>query len=134
VLIGKESSVIPRVTVTPFRGVAEELYQLAFGRRPHAPSDKLVSDALAKVAEDLGVTEFTARFLLSEWSNVIDAWQLDSAEAYAEVPRLGRKNRIGAKQRARLWPVFAATRKAINDRGFHTWAQILLPVSTPETN
>jgi hypothetical protein len=129
VLIGKEPSVIPRVTVTPFRGVAEELYQLAFGRRPHAPSDKLVSDTLAKAAADLGVTEFTARFLLSEWTNVIDAWQLDSAEAYADVPRLGRKNRIGAKQRARLWPVFAATRKAINDRGFRTWAQIFAEVT-----
>lgn len=129
VLIGRESSVIPRVTVTQFRGVAEELYQLTFGRRPHAPSDKLVSDALAKATADLGVTEFTARFLLSEWTNVIDAWQLDSAEAYAEVPRLGRKNRIGSKQRARLWPVFAATRKAINDRGFHTWAQIFAEVT-----
>ena len=124
VLVGKEPSVIPRVTVTPFRGVAEELYQLAFGRRPHAPSDKLVSDALAKAFADLGVTEFTARFLLSEWTNVIDAWQLDSAKAYAEVPRLGRKNRLGPKQRARLWPVFAATRKTINERGFRTWAQI----------
>jgi superfamily I DNA/RNA helicase len=129
VLIGRDSSVIPRVTVTPFRGVAEELYQLAFGRRPHAPSESLVSDTLAKAAADLGVTEFTARFLLSEWANVIDAWQLDSADAYADVPRLGRKNRIGAKQRARLWPVFAATRKVINDRGFHTWAQIFADVT-----
>ena len=77
-------------------------------------------DTLAKAAVGLGVTEFTARFLFSEWTNVIDAWQLDSANAYANVPRLGRKNRIGAKQRSRLWPVFAATRKAINDRGYRT--------------
>lgn len=129
VLIGKEPSVIPRVTVTPFRGVAEELYQLAFGRRPHAPSDKLVSVSLAKAAADLGVTEFSARFLRSEWTNVIDAWQLDSADDYADVPRLGRKNRIGAKQRGRLWSVFAATRKAINDRGFHTWAEVFAEVT-----
>jgi hypothetical protein len=129
VLVGKEPSVIPRVTVTPFRGVAEELYQLAFGRRPHAPSEKLVSDSIARTAADLGVTEFTARFLVSEWTNVIDAWQVDSADAYANVPRLGRKNRLGPKQRARLWPVFSATRKAINDRGFHTWAQIFAEVT-----
>jgi hypothetical protein len=45
------------------------------------------------------------------------------------VPRLGRKSRIGAKQRARLWPVFAASRKVINDRGFHTWAQIFAEVT-----
>jgi hypothetical protein len=129
ILIGEESSIIPRVVVTPFRGVAEELYQLAFGRRPHAPLGELVRGALAKAAEEQGVTEFTARFLIFEWTYVVDAWQLESAEAYANVPRLGRKNRIGAKQRARLWPVFAATRKAINDRGFHTWAQIFAEVT-----
>jgi hypothetical protein len=79
---------------------------------------------LAKAAEEQGVTEFTARFLFSEWTYVLDAWQLDSLEAYANVPRLGRKNRMSAKQRARLWPIFAAAREAIKGRGFHTWAQI----------
>ncbi len=129
VLIGEESSIVPRVVVTPFRGVAEELYQLAFGRRPHAPAEELVRGTLAKVAEEQGVTEFTARFLFSEWTYVVDAWQIDSAEAYANVPRLGRKSRLGAKQRARLWPIFAATRKAISDRGFRTWAQIFADVT-----
>lgn len=129
VLIGAEPSVIPRVTVTPFRGVAEELYQLSFGRRPHAPSDKLVNDAITKAAADLDVNEFTARFLLSEWTNVIDAWQIDTEDAYAKVPRLGRKNRLGPKQRSRLWPVFSAIRQAINERGYHTWAQIFAEVT-----
>lgn len=128
-LIGENASVIPRVVVTPFRGIAEELYQLAFGRRPHAPSEELVRSTLSKIAEEQGVTEFTARFLFSEWTYVVDAWQLDTLEAYANVPRLGRKNRMGAKQRARLWPVFAAAREAINGRGFHTLAQIFAEVT-----
>jgi superfamily I DNA/RNA helicase len=129
ILIGEDSSVVPRVVVTPFRGVAEELYQLTFGRRPHAPSEELVRSTLAKTAEEEGVTDFTARFLFSEWTYVVDAWQLDSVEAYANVPRLGRKNRMGAKQSSRLWPIFAATRKAIGDRGFHTWPQIFAEVT-----
>jgi hypothetical protein len=134
ILIGESSSVIPRIVVTPFRGVAEELYQLAFGRRPHAPSEEFVRSALARAAEEEGVTHFTARFLFSEWTYVVDAWQLDSAEAYANVARLGRKNRLGAKQTNRLWPVFAATRKAINDRSFHTWAQIFAEVTAYYSN
>lgn len=129
-LISEDASVIPRVVITPFRGIAEELYQLVFGRRPHAPSEELVRRTLSKIAEGQGVTEFTPRFLFSEWTYVVDAWQLDTAEAYANVPRLGRKNRMGAKQRARLWPIFAATREAINERGFHTWAQIFAEVTT----
>jgi len=124
ILIGEDSSVVPRVVVTPFRGVAEELYQLAFGRRPHPPPEELVRNSLTKAANDSGVNEFTSRFLYSEWTYVVDAWQVDSADAYANVPRLGRKNRLGAKPRARLWPVFAATRETISKRGFHTWAQI----------
>jgi superfamily I DNA/RNA helicase len=67
--------------------------------------------------------------LFSEWTNVIDAWQLDSAKAYAEVPRLGRKNRLSAKQRTRLWPIFEATRDSINRMGLHTWAQIFAEVT-----
>jgi superfamily I DNA/RNA helicase len=128
-LIGAESSVVPRVVVTHFDGVAEELYQLAFGRKPHAASEELVRATLAKTAEEQGITEFPLRFLVSEWTYVVDAWQIASSQAYANVPRLGRKNRIGAKQRDRLWPVFAATRKAIGARGFHTSAQIFAEVT-----
>jgi hypothetical protein len=84
---------------------------------------------LAKAAKELGVTEFTARFLFSEWTYVVDAWQLDSAKAYADVPRLGRKNRLGAKQRARLWSIFEATRNTIDRMGLHTWAQIFAEVT-----
>lgn len=134
ILIGEDAAIIPRVTVLPFRGVAEELYQLAFGRRPHAPSEELVRNTLSKTAEELNVIEFTARFLFSEWTYVVDAWQLNSAEAYGNVPRLGRKNRMGAKQRARLWPVFAATRETIKGRGFHTWAQIFGEVAAYYSN
>ena len=129
VLIGKDSSVVPRVTVTPYQGVAEELYQLAFGHRPHVATDDVVRATLLRVAEELTVTEFTARFLISEWTNVVDAWQIGSAEAYAAVPRLGRKNRMGPKQRARLWPAFEAARTSLNKRGVKTWAQIFAEVT-----
>ena len=106
-LVGEQSPAMSRVTIAPFRGIAEELYQLAFGRRPQIASDEQIAALLAEG----GRTQTAAspsRFLMSEWTNVVDAWQIDSAEAYAEVPRLGRKNRLGAKQRARLWPIFDA--------------------------
>jgi len=37
---------------------------------------------------------FAPRFLLTEWEQVVDAWQLDSWEAYRDVARLGRKTRF----------------------------------------
>ena len=39
ILLGPQSAVVPRVTVAPFRGIAEELFQLAFGHRPQVASD-----------------------------------------------------------------------------------------------
>jgi len=129
ILIGENSSVVPRIFVTSFRGLAEELYQLALGRRPHAATEEQVRSTLAKAAQQRGVTEFTARFLFSEWTYVVDAWQLDSAKGYTDVPRLGRKNRLGAKQRAQLWPIFEAARDAINRMGLHTWARICAEVT-----
>ena len=113
-----------RVTVQPVRAVANELYQLAFGHRATPAADDQVADAVRKAAEAAGDTGYPLRFILSEWRHVVDAWQIADVAAYATVPRLGRKSRMSAGQRERLWPVFAATRAALARRGLLTWPQI----------
>ncbi len=129
VLLGEQSAVVPRITVAPFRGIAEELFQLAFGRRPQVASEEQIGRALADAAKAEAGGEFKARFLVSEWTNVVDAWQIDSADAYAEVPRLGRKNRLGARQREQLWPVFARARRLLDERRLRTWPHIFAEVT-----
>jgi hypothetical protein len=124
VLVGETSPVLRRVTVLPYRAVADELYQLAFGHRAVVASDLQVTDAVTKASEAVGAQGFTPRFLLSEWQHVVDAWQIADVEAYAKVPRLGRKNRMSAGQRERLWPVFAAVRASLAKRGLATWPEI----------
>ena len=96
VLMAADSPVLRRITVAPYRTVADELHQLAFGRRAVVASDEQVDDAVTKAAEAVGAGGFTPRFLLSEWRHVVDAWQIADVEAYAKVPRLGRKNRMSA--------------------------------------
>jgi superfamily I DNA/RNA helicase len=125
ILAGPQTGVVPRITVAPLREFAAELYQLEFGLRPRVAAEDQIRSALAKAAEAEGLATTTPRFLLSEWTHVVDAWQLAGADDYASVPRLGRKSRIGAKQRDRLWPVFAATRRILADRGLSTWPQLL---------
>ena len=124
VLLGEGSPVLRRVTVAPYRSVADELYQLAFGRRAVVASDEQLEDAITKAVDAVGAKGFTQRFLLSEWRHVVDAWQIADVEAYARVPRLGRKNRMSAGQRERLWPVFAAVRATLTKRGLSTWPDI----------
>jgi len=128
VLAGPEMGVIPRITVTPLRVLAEELFQLAFAHRPRIASDDAVHSALKRAAENQEVRD-SLRFLVSEWTHVVDAWQIQSADEYANVPRLGRKNRMGAKQRERLWPVFEATKNSLKQQGLFTWPQVLAAVA-----
>jgi len=129
ILVGPRAGVVPKITVAPWRGAAEELYQLAEGRRPQIAGEALVRAALETAARAAGVADISTRFLVSEWTHVIDAWQIASLEAYAEVPRLGRRNRMGQRQRERLWPVFAETRRVLNSRGFATWSQVFAAVA-----
>lgn len=123
-LIGEDKSVVPRTTVLPFRGVASDLFTLAFGYHPRAASDQHVAAALAEAAKETGISSFTQRFLVSEWSNVVDAWQINSLDAYRDVPRLGRKNRMSASKREAIWPVFTLARKKLEDQGLFTWPTI----------
>ncbi len=73
--------------------------------RPTTALRELLTDAAAASGQS-----FAPAFLLGEWTDVVDAWQLRSWEAYRDVSRLGRKTRIGGKQREVLWPVFARVR------------------------
>ena len=113
-----------RITVLPIRAVADELFQLAFGCRATPASDEQVQDAVAKAAAAAGDLGYPLRFILSEWRHVVDAWQIADMDAYASVPRLGRKSRMSAGQRERLWPVFAAARTSLARRGLLTWPQV----------
>ena len=112
------------VTILPFEGVAHDLFTLAFGHTPRAASGEQIKGALEAVADDLEFTEFTPQFLVSEWNNIVDAWQIDSLDAYRDVPRLGRKNRVGSKQRERIWPVFVRTRELLEAQGVNSWPGI----------
>jgi superfamily I DNA/RNA helicase len=100
------------------------LFTLAFGHHPRAATEDQIRGALKKAADDASLISFTPRFLASEWLNVVDAWQLQSVEVYQEVPRLGRKNRLGVKQREKLWPVFVRARQLIETQGLLTWPSI----------
>jgi mRNA-degrading endonuclease RelE of RelBE toxin-antitoxin system len=124
ILTGEDKSIVPRVTVLPFKGAASELFTLAFGHHPRAATEDQVRGALKAAAAEASLTGFTLRFLASEWLNVADAWQLANLAAYQEVPRLGRKARLGVKQREKLWPVFVRARQIIEAQGLLTWPSI----------
>lgn len=124
VLAPETGGVVPRITTASFRGIAEQMYQLEHGVRPRIASDAVLRERLRAASAEAGLKGFSERFLLSEWTNVVDAWGLASLDAYSTVERMGRKSRLGPNQRARLWPVFAAVREALQTERYTTWANV----------
>ena len=123
-LCGEGSTLPDRASIASFQAIATELYALASGQKPHIVPDETLRAILVKAAEEQEVAEVSEQFLVSEWTHVIDAWQIDSAEAYGDVPRMGRKNRLGKRQRERLWEVFAAARKKLKAQGLMTGSDL----------
>lgn len=124
VLAPETGGVVPRITTASFRGIAEQMYQLEHGVRPRVASDAILRERLRAAVASTGLKGFSERFLLSEWTNVVDAWGVSSLDAYSTVERMGRKSRLGPNQRARLWPVFAAVREALATERYTTWANV----------
>ncbi len=124
VLAGADTHLLDRITVASFRGIAEELHQLVFARKAHLASRDVVRSLLGKAREAAGVEGVSEQFVVSEWTNVVDAWQIDSLEGYATVPRMGRRTRLGARQRESIWRVFERVRAALAERRLMTPASL----------
>jgi superfamily I DNA/RNA helicase len=86
----------------------------------------LLRDASAQVSGH----KFTLSFLVAEWEQIADAWQLESWEAYRDVPRLGRKTRLPEAQRTTLWAIFERVRKALAELNLKTAAGIFQALAT----
>jgi superfamily I DNA/RNA helicase len=101
--------------------IGRRLYELHFGCPHIAPRD-VIQPLLADAAIDVDAHRFSRHFLLTEWEEVVDAWQLDTWEAYRDVRRLGRKTRLPEPQRAVLWSIFDRVRSQLQARGYVTYA------------
>lgn len=130
VLAPDTSEVTRRITTSSFRGIAEDLFQLEFGGRPRVASDKVVREAVIRTAQELKLSGFSDRFYVSEWTNVIDAWGVNSAEDYMSVARMGRKSRLGPKQREKLWPLFEGVRAKLKAANYLTWADVFTQLAS----
>ncbi len=128
ILLSGDVALLERVSVASFEDAAAELIQLATGRRAMIATDKLETAIVERAASDTGYTDLPLRFVVGEWRQVIDAWAVDDQDAYTQVPRIGRRNRLGAKQRESLWPVFERVRSLLTSRGMMTLPQLYAAV------
>lgn len=127
-LAGNEPSVFERITVSAIDRVGLRVYESAFGPVQLATPEK-IAELLMGASAAGEAHRFTHRFLETEWSDVVDAWQLDSWEAYRDVARLGRKTRLAEPQRALLWGIFERARAGLTEDGLITTAGVFARVA-----
>ena len=140
-LIGNEPKIAERLEVDSMSGIGRRLYAANVGRLNSA-TDEDIRELLRQAAAGVEGHRFGAHFLWTEWSTVVDAWQLASWEDYRDVQRLGRKTRLAEKQRELLWSIFSRVRSALGEQGRLTepamfvrwrrrWQRLRIHRSTP---
>lgn len=122
-LVASEPEIAARITVKAITAVGYDLYTARFGQ-PQIAAPALIKTLITKAAAEVEGHKFSSHFLFGEWTEVADAWQLKTWEAYRDVSRLGRKTRIGGKQREILWTIFERVRAGLAERKAVTWAEV----------
>lgn len=120
-LISNEPKLAERLEVHALNAIGERLFEAHFGRLQLASTEWL-RQALGDTATATEGNRFTPSFLMAEWSEVADAWQLENWEAYRDVKRLGRKTRLSDPQRALLWSIFERVGARLSAEGRITQA------------
>lgn len=92
-----------------------------------------MQELLRGASKSIGDHKFSLSFLLTEWEQVVDAWQLDNWEAYRDVARLGRKTRFPEAQRAVLWSILEKVRDGLKERRVMTQAAVFTAVASAMT-
>ena len=119
-LLGKDSRALRQITVQSLPEVAADLHARFLGAYSEA-GDDLIRELTAQVIKDTG-SELTPAFVWSEWRMILDAWQVESLEQYQEVQRIGRRTRLGPRQREAVWQVCQVVRDRLDDLGKTTRA------------
>lgn len=127
ILLAHEPRLAERIDVRSLGNLANRFFRL------HG-HDVNIGTSLATKAQimailDQGVAQldikgYTKAFLYDEWTELVDARQLQTWEEYSIVPRLGRKTRLSTQRREKLWELFAFVNKALADQGLYTEAAL----------
>ncbi len=122
-LLSSEPGLSEFIEVLSLDSIGEKLYGIKFGK-PQFADQLAIQSMLADISAGFPGLNLTQRFLMSEWEDIVDTWQLKSWEDYRDVSRLGRKTRLPEKRRGTLWPVYEALLDRLGASGAITRAEM----------
>ena len=118
-LICNEPKLGERLEVEALGSVAMRLNERHLGKVRIA-GDGQIRQIVADAVKAVPGHRFTASFVLAEWLDVVDTWQIGSWEGYRDFKRLGRKTRLSEAQRALLWQIFEKVAVELVTQGLST--------------
>ncbi len=122
-LLSSEPRLAERIDVYSLNAIGLRLYKAHVGQVTIA-GRQVVREVMHEAASAVGGHKFRPYFLLTEWEQVVDAWQLENWEAYRDVVRLGRKTRLPEAQRKVLWSIYERVRAGLQSRQLVTHAAL----------
>jgi Rad3-related DNA helicase len=128
-LVGSEPRLAERIDVVSLDAIGQRLYKAQQGPVKLA-SREAVRQMLSDASKAVSDHKFSLHFLVTEWEQIVDAWQLAGWDAYRDVARLGRKTRLPEPQRALLWAIFDQVRKALAAQKLITHAGMFTSLAT----
>lgn len=112
-----------RIDVAAMQAIGIRLYSAEFGKPAFAGRDE-ISALFKTAAMHVDGLNASAAFLLSEWEDVVDTWQVDDWETFRTAKRLGRKTRLPEAQRVLYWQVFAQVQAQLKQAGKITTSEM----------
>lgn len=122
-LLGNEPRLAERIDVHSLEAIGLRLHEAQADATSIASRDDIRA-IIETSAQAVGGHKFGLHFLLSEWDQVVDAWQLDTWDDYRDVVRLGRKTRLPEAQRTVLWAIFEQVRGELRRRRLVTQSEL----------
>jgi superfamily I DNA/RNA helicase/mRNA-degrading endonuclease RelE of RelBE toxin-antitoxin system len=127
-LVSNEPRLGERIDVGAIPTVGARLYRSLVGPLKLA-SREVVVETMKEASANVGDGKLTLAFLMSEWDQVVDAWQLHGWEGYRDVARLGRKTRLREDRRKVLWAMFENVQASLAKAGLVTEAGMFAGVT-----
>jgi hypothetical protein len=128
-LVGSEPRLAERIDVHSLNAIGLRLYKSHRGPVSLA-SREAVRELIGEASKAVAGHKFSQHFLLTEWEQVVDAWQLETWESYRDVARLGRKTRLPEAQRVVLWSIFERMRAGLKERKLTTHAGLFTALAS----
>ncbi|MDR0306376.1 MAG: UvrD-helicase domain-containing protein [Chitinispirillales bacterium] len=125
VLLKHSPRIAERLEIDPIYELGMRLYKSNVGKCI-IPKDSDLRKLIEDAAQENPGHGLKKRFLFSEWTQVVDAWQLNTWEEYRDVARLGRKTRLPENRRKILWDIFENVRKKLKEKTWVTQSEMFV--------